>query len=107
MSSLLDKLRALVRANVRGSRRYNKEPEAPAESAEESTPVPEVTEAPAERRQVPEVTEAPSVAKDSARTVIPTRTAASRVEETKPDEDQAGTLEEERIVDLLKGQESE
>lgn len=106
MSSLLDKLRALVSANVRGSRRYNKDPEAPAETAEEATPVPEVTEASAQRRQVPEVTEAPPVAKDSARTVVPPSTAASRVEEPKKDEDQAGALEEERIVDLLKDQES-
>ena len=106
MSSLLDKLRALVSANVRGPRRYNKEREALAETAQEPAPVPEVTEAPAQRRQVPEVTEAPQVAQDSARTAVPTSTAASRVEEPKQDEDQADALEEERIVDLLKGQES-
>jgi hypothetical protein len=106
MSSLLDKLKALVSANVRGPRRYNKEPEAPAGTAEEPTSVPEVTEAPAQRRQVPEVTEAPQAAQDSARTTVPTSTAASRVKESEKDADQAGALEEERIVDLLKGQES-
>jgi len=106
MSSLLDKLKALVSANVRGTRRYNKEPEAPAETGEDPASVPEVTEAPAQRRKVPQVTEAPQVAKDSTRTAVPTRTAASRVKEPEQDENQADALEEERIVDLLKGQES-
>jgi len=106
MSSLLNKLKALVSANVRGTRRYYKEPEAPAETVEDPASVPEVTDAPAQRRKVPEVTEAPQGAEDSTRTAIPTSTAASRVQEPGKDEDRADTLEEERIVDLLKGQES-
>jgi hypothetical protein len=65
-----------------------------------------VTDAPARRQKLPEVTEAPQT--DSA-PIQPGASAAqpaARVAEPQPDEEQGETLEEERIIDLLKGEQS-
>ena len=105
MSSLLDKLRTLISSNVRGPRRYRKESSPPAEP-QESSRAPEVTEAPARKQKVPEVTEAPEAYEAPSQVAATTRQQVSRVEEPRKEEDETEALEEERIVDLLKGEQS-
>jgi hypothetical protein len=103
MSSLLGKLKTLINANLRGAER--KETPA-AEGAQESMEVPEVTEAPTGRQKLPEVTEATQSHSELARPAASASEAASRVAESQQDEERTETLEEERIVDLLKDKES-
>jgi hypothetical protein len=91
LSSLLSKLKSLVQAKARGPRRYKTQPTPPDE--------PEVTEAPARRSKLPEVTKASPV---EARV---TRPVPAR-QELSADEEQTDALEEERVVDLLKGKQS-
>lgn len=125
MSSLFNKLKALVNARGRGPRRYRAEPAPPTEAERGRPPVPEVTEAPAHRHKPPEVTEAPQVESATSlrreRSVErpvesievsaqPDATATSRpalvVKEPRTDESQTDALEEERVADLLKGKRS-
>ncbi len=104
MSSLFDKLKALVSARARGPRRYRQAHEAPDEAAQETAAVPEVTEAHAHRRKMPEVTEGQQPTTETAR---PARTAgagqpAPRLQERAEAPDRDDALEDDRIVDLLK-----
>jgi hypothetical protein len=71
-----------------------------------STPTPEVIEAPARRRKLPEVTEGRQPATPTARSSDAPISGASRVETAQEDEEETKALEEERIVDLLKGEKS-
>jgi spore germination cell wall hydrolase CwlJ-like protein len=103
MSSLLSKLKTLISANLRGAE-HREEPSA--EGAQESTGMPEVTEAPAGRQKLPEVAEATQSHHEPARPAANATEAASRVAESQKPEEKAETLEEERIVDLLKGEQS-
>jgi hypothetical protein len=103
MSSLFSKLKALVNARVRGPRRYKKEPQPQAETAPATRPVPEVTEAPARRVKLPEV----SVETSTRPAATVTRQPAARAEEPEADGSQFEGLEEERVVDLLKGKQKE
>ncbi len=98
MSSLLSKLRNLVQAKARGPRRYKTQP-APADE-------PGVTEAPARRSKLPEVTKAtPVEARVITRPAAASRPALAR-QELSADKEQTDALEEERVVDLLKGKQS-
>ncbi len=98
MSSLLSKLRSLVQAKARGPRRYKTQPAPPDK--------PEVTKAPARRSKLPEVTEAsPVEAHVMTRPAAASRPAPAR-QKLSADEEQADALEEERVVDLLKGKQS-
>lgn len=103
MSSLLDKLRALVSAGVRGPRRPKRETEPSAQTAQGSAPLPEVTEASPRRQKLPEVTEAPQ---EPVQQVPLAGQTASRIDEPPAEEAQGRALEEKRIVDLLKGKRS-
>lgn len=106
MSSLLNKLKTLIGTSLRGAQRYERKDDAAAEAARESTAVPEVTEAPPRRQELPEVIEAPQSDSAPVRPAANAAQRASRVAEPQPDKEQAETLEEERIVDLLKGEQS-
>jgi len=98
LSSLLSKLRNLVQAKARGPRRYKTQP-APADE-------PEVTEASARRSKLPEVTKAtPVEARVITRPAAASRPALAR-QELSADKEQTDALEEERVVDLLKGKQS-
>jgi hypothetical protein len=103
MASLLRKLKDLVNVSVRGPRRYKAEPAPPTE-----TPVPEVTEAPARRHRLPEVSEAPQVEAEAPvrRVATPGSQPGKRVEEPETGAEGAEALEEERVADLLKGEQS-
>ncbi len=112
MSSLFSKLKALVQSSARGPRRKKRAPKAAQEAAQEAAQiaaqeavsVAEVTEAIAQRRVQAQVTETSpaQVARPQAAAYKP----ASSVAEPEPDEEQAGALEEERVVDILKGKQS-
>ena len=104
MSSLLDKLKTLIGANLRGTGRYERKDDPATGATREPTAAPEVTEAPARRQKLPEVTEAPHSESAPIRPGAKAAQPAARVAEPQPDEEQAETLEEERIVDLLKGE---
>jgi hypothetical protein len=106
MSSLLNKLKTLIGANLRGAERYERKDAPAAEAARESTGVPEVTEARARRRKLPEVIEAPRSDSAPIRPGANAAQPAARVAEPQPDKEQPETLEEERIIDLLKGEQS-
>ena len=114
MSSLLSKLKTLLSAGARGPRQYEREPTPPEETESPEAPAPEVTDAPAHQRDLPAVTEAP-LAEPTARPAesipVSSRSDSTAVRRSvKPvkdaDKDQSEVLEEERVVDLLKGQSS-
>ena len=114
MSSLLSKLKTLFSAGTRGPRQYEREPAPPDETDSQEAPVPEVTEAPAHQRDLPPVTEAP-LAEPATRPAesipVSSRSASTPVHRSvKPikdaDKDQGEVLEEERVIDLLKGKSS-
>lgn len=104
MSSLLSKLKTLVQAGARGPRRRQKAPGKAQTAAQEPDSVPEVTDATAQRRTLAEVTEASSAqaAQPQAAALKPAHDLA----EPGPDEVHSGELEEERVVDLLKGKQT-
>ena len=105
MSNLFSKIKALLSAQARGPRRYEQAPPPPTEKTRSADA--EVTEAPARRTELPEVTEAPIKTKAPARTAAsPSSRPASRIEEPGASETHASPLEEERVADLLKGQQS-
>ncbi len=95
MSSLFSKLKALVQSGARGPRRKKKAAQAPASVAE-------VTEATARRRIQDEVSQASPAQVARPKAAVRKPAAA----EAEPDEEQAGALEEERVVDLLKGKQT-
>jgi hypothetical protein len=104
MSSLFEKLKALVSARARGPRRYRQAPEAPDEAAQETASVPEVAEAPAHRRKMPEVSEGqqPAAAIDRPARTASAGQPAPRLQERAEAPDRDDALEDDRIVDLLK-----
>lgn len=108
MSSLFSKLKAMVNASVRGPRRYQKEPDRPAETEEVPTALPEVTDATPHRTKLPQVTEAPQVEQASTPATLPTRELpGSRIEQPRKEKGQADVIEEERVIDLLKGKQQQ
>jgi hypothetical protein len=100
MSSLLERLKALVSASVRAPRRYETKPEPPAETLQDRTILPEVTEASHRQQKLPEVSEAEA---NEALSHEKTSTASEprRQVEALEDEELTDQVEEERIVDLL------
>ena len=106
MSSLLGKFKSLMIARVRGTRRYDREMEPAPEETEAPGPVPEVTEASLRQIELPEVVEALQVDHAPPRTVTPTIQSTSRVEAPRKEGVQSEPLEDDRIVDLLKDDES-
>jgi hypothetical protein len=91
MSSLLDKIKAMVNAGVRGPRRYQREPGRPVETAEPVTPDHQVTQAPRADESLDRT------ASPVAESPLPL------IEQFGREQDQTATLEEERVADLLKG----
>ena len=106
MSSLLNKLKSLMAARVRGTRQYTREPEQPSDKAEAPGSLPQVTEASSRRVELPEVTEAPQAEHATSGTVTATSPPPSRVEEPRKEKARNGPFEDDRIVDLLRGEES-
>ena len=107
MSSLLGKLKSLMIARVRGTRHYSQETEPPAEKTAAPGPVPEVTEASPRQIELPEVVEAPQADHAPLQTVKPIiLQSTSRVEAPRKEGAQTEPLEDDRIVDLLKDDES-
>ena len=102
MSSLLNKLKTLIGANLRGARRQERKDDPAAEATREPTAVPEVTDAPARRQKLPEVVEAPQTDSAPIQPGASAAQSAARIAEPQPDKEQGETLEEERIIDLLK-----
>jgi hypothetical protein len=111
MSSLLEKLKALVNATVRGPQRLDPgegSTAAKPEKTAEGQPLPEVTEGSTAEKDLPEVSEAP----------LPTRTAtvspaapqkrqsdaSARIAASEESPEETRELEEGRVVDLLKDQ---
>ena len=106
MSSFFSKLRALLNARARGPHRYQA-PDAPSvETEPQRSSLPEVTEAPARARKRPEVTEAPAIETSPAERAVPVSHASSGAEGAAKKEERSESLEEGRIVDLLKGEQS-
>ncbi len=95
MSSLFDKIKAMVNASVRGSRRYQRERGKPIETAEPVTPDHQVTQAPPAEESLDRA------ASPVAESPLP------RIEQFGREQDQTATLEEERVADLLKGGKTE
>lgn len=116
MSSLLSKLKTLISAGTRGSRQHKRESTPPDETEPQEAPVPEVTEAHAHQRDLPPVTEAPlaeptarpaeSIQVSSRSDSTAVRRSAKPVKDADTGKDQSEALEEERVVDLLKGKSS-
>ena len=106
MSSLLGKLRSLMIAKVRGTRHTKRETEPPPEKTAAPAPVPEVTDAFPRQIELPEVVEAPQIDHAPPQTVRPTIQSTSRVEAPRKKGTQTEPLEDDRIVDLLKDDES-
>lgn len=106
MSSFLDKLRALVSANIRGPRRRPVKPEAHSETAETAAPLPDVTETASRREKPAEVTDATDTTSPAVRRVDKSEHIASRIEEPVTDEDQPAVLDEKRVIDLLNDSEA-
>jgi hypothetical protein len=94
MSSLLNKLKALVNASVRGPHHYQRGPHPPAGAAQVPDLVAKETEAWQEEEAGAHAL--PLVAQPPASDV-------ARVESPGEDEQPAEALEDERVVDLLKG----
>jgi hypothetical protein len=90
MSSLFDKIKAMVNASARGSRRYQREPGRPVETAEPVTPDQQVTQTPRAEESLDRA--ASPMAEPPLR----------RIAQLGQDEDQTATLEEERVADLLR-----
>jgi hypothetical protein len=91
MSSLFDKIKAMVNAGVRGPRRYQRESGKPVETADPLAPDQPVTQAPPAEELLDRA--APPLAES----LLP------RIEQFGRQQDQTATLEEERVADLLKG----
>ena len=106
MSSLLGKLKSLMVARVRGTRHYSRETEAPPEKTAVPGPLPEVTEASPRQTELPEVVEASQVDHAPPQTDRPTIPSISRVAAPRKEGAQTEPLEDDRIVDLLKDDES-
>jgi hypothetical protein len=90
MSSLLDKLMALVNANVRGPRRYRRDPTRPTQARETPSSRQQETDT-AATEDVSNHTDSPLVASQ-----LP------HVGRLAQEQDKTVTLEEERVADLLK-----
>jgi hypothetical protein len=107
VSSLLDKLRTLVSARMRGQARYGQTADASSGSDQEVEAVPEVTEEPARHGKTAEVTEGRRKIVSSA----PPPPAQPKSEPRVAARDQSGEesdqLEEDRIVDLLNRDENQ
>jgi hypothetical protein len=102
MSSFLDKLKTLLGAQARGGGQDRAAPG----SQEKKTPVPEVIEARPLEEKPQEVTEAPvppQVMAQPVETVTPLVEEAETIETV---EAGGGALEEERVADLIKGEQS-
>jgi hypothetical protein len=105
LSSLLSKLKALVQASARGPRRRQKAPGKAQTAEQQATSVPEVTEATAQQRARAEVTEA-SPAQVAQAHQAAARQPAHDLAESEPGKAPSGALEEERVVDILKGKQT-
>jgi hypothetical protein len=104
MSSFLDKLKTLLNAQARGSRRDRETPGG--QKVSETGSVPEVVEARPLEEKPQEVTDAPVPPQVTS---LPVETIAPLVEEAETaerDETGGGALEEERVADLIKGDQS-
>ena len=98
MSGLLDKLKTLLNAQARGGQQDREAPDG--QEVPGAGPVPEVVEARPLEEKPQEVTEAPVPPKVTSQ---PVEMIAPLVEEAETAGTEGGTLEEERVADLIKG----
>jgi len=106
MSSFFSKLRALLNARARGPRGYQAPDASPTETELQRSSLPEVTEAPVRARKRPEVTEAPAIETNPTERAAPVSQPSSGAEGVAQKEEPSESLEEKRIVDLLKGEQT-
>jgi hypothetical protein len=106
MSSFFSKLRALLTARARGPRRYEAPGAPPTETESQRSSLPEVTEAPARARKQPEVTDAPAIETSPAERAAPVSQPSLGAQGVAQKEERSESLEEKRIVDLLRGEQS-
>ena len=105
MSSIFDKIKTMVSASLRGTRPSKHIKETPSENTSRPSPVPEITDAAQDREGLPEVMDAPLTSTRESRTLsspTPRIGFQSQVAEKQRDPAVDGDLEDERIVDLLK-----
>lgn len=105
MSSLLNKLKTLIGASARGPRRYAANDDAPRPGTSVASAPREVTDARVSQNDNHETVEARRVMTSPSRTAS-SSPEPSPIEEPDPDAAQIEELEDDRIVDLLKGKQS-
>jgi hypothetical protein len=105
MSSLLNKLKTLIGASARGPRRYATNDDVPRPGTSVASAPREVTDARVSQDDKLEAVEALRVTTSLSRTAS-SSPEPSPIEEPDPDAAQIEQLEDDRIIDLLKGKQS-